>query len=44
MRTMVAKEKQIKDNLIMNPEIDSELKKINVILKYVDSVLNVGVY
>tara|TARA_R100000995_G_scaffold22039_1_gene9351 strand:- start:5105 stop:5269 length:165 start_codon:yes stop_codon:yes gene_type:complete len=42
---MVCQEKQIKNSLIMDSAVrTSELNKINVIHKYVDSVLNVGVY
>ena len=36
------KEKQIQNSLIMRPETVSELKKINVILKYIDNNLDAG--
>ena len=35
-------EKQIENSLIMRPETVSELKKINVILKYIDNNLDAG--
>ena len=35
-------EKQIQNSLIMRPETVSELKKINVILKYIDNNLDAG--
>jgi len=35
-------EKQIQNSLIMKPETVSELKKINVILKYIDNNLDAG--